>query len=802
MLPNSPKSPVRYTAAQIAGALSRTKRSILAALKDVPPSTVLANGAGAWALSDLPGRIRERLQEEAERSHCRDIDTLLTKPAREPRVVLADAPQQYIDKAVKLQRALRPMLERINDFTLDEAAFSEMGIRYYAAEFGHAISTRHWRELWARTLADDDGREEWGRIEIYLDDKARRKNPAPVPIDWHKDLSALHEAFEPIRDPGKPTAAERVYVWDRVFEFYTAHVEQGRPAKKCKRAIFDFLLRHAPWIAETPGALRVNFARKLEKWSEQRSSSALLDGRIERRGVKVAEPFAREDTDRIIWHASRNCGGRVSQGVRELAELGDESGLSPEMCRFLLDHSRGKSYVPDRLRQAITPDVHSLKAYQIGPRAVKQETASLTRLYDRIASNFCDQADDFTFPVYCYLPESPTEPLRPQTLINICFRSTMVKECIVKPSRNYDAATIFTLFTRSFFNHGVPQCLYLENGPWKNLMIKGDDKAEDPRVKLRNGFARFGVKFIHARHPRSKLVEGVGRILQTKMERLRGYCGRDERKDCPETLKRQLYEIRTGQVHPGKYLMSFEELLAKLGEIIDWYNGEKQEGRVIGGLSPNEAFDLFKDRKNPPIQFGPELRHLLCHHRIERPVTYDGIRFTKLRTEFHYAGDEIKHLRGQKVLLWWNPEEPDVAIVTSLDEKNPIAVPRVNGVDALFPDREAYAAEKRKVDGFASYARARFVELKNRFEKPDRRVIPDRNYRNAVALNTAIEGERSRVTIEQKSDSSRRSSIRRKAALVGMPAEIIAEGPDTEQYLEMGLKAKQARQRELEKGEQ
>src|SRR5690349_9596569 len=134
-----------YSAAQIANALGKTKRAVLAALRDVPASSqVMASGnpASAWLLATLPETMRAELSIIATKRGFRDAAHLLSAPSQtwQPPIPLAQVAPHCLDKAAKTQRALARVLALQNDFTRSSAELEQLGLADYQAAFGYTIT--------------------------------------------------------------------------------------------------------------------------------------------------------------------------------------------------------------------------------------------------------------------------------------------------------------------------------------------------------------------------------------------------------------------------------------------------------------------------------------------------------------------------------------------------------------------------------------------------------------------------------------------------------------------------------------
>src|SRR5947209_2433744 len=168
-----------FTAAEIAAALHRPRRSVLELLRQIPSGgtkIVHGNEARAWPKDALPQNIQAALGNAAARQST-TINALLTSPPPfwRPRYPLSQLCEEAIERASMLKRALGPPRARQNDAHVTAAEFEQLGVEDYRRAFGHRISTRHWRRLLKRTLDRDGGAKNWGRLEIYLDESPARK---------------------------------------------------------------------------------------------------------------------------------------------------------------------------------------------------------------------------------------------------------------------------------------------------------------------------------------------------------------------------------------------------------------------------------------------------------------------------------------------------------------------------------------------------------------------------------------------------------------------------------------------------
>ena len=463
----------------------------------------------------------------------------------QPAVPLAELSAAAVEKAGRLQRALRPVLERLNDLTGTEAEFEQAGVEHYRREVGHVISTRHWRRLLHRTCARDNGAEDWSRLEIYLDERPARRPAASAKVALvHHELTQVIAAF---KNPAQPTPQESEYLWLRALESFEQRANEGRAEKRARRELLSFLHDRAPFLAGTREGLRKQFERKLHRWLETNGDSkAVADGRRERSGNFRAPELSQADRDKLVGHAVLNTGGRVAQAYRELKREGE---LSEELTSHYLDNPSSKSYVPRHIRDGVKWDVAMLEDIHHGPRQAKLNGPHLERDWSNVFAGDWSQADDVTLPVYYYEPDGKGwfTLWRGQCLLMIDLRTTRILGYALLSSRNYNSLAIRTLITRTCDDHGLPRCgFYFERGVWQSSKILAGDKSAPLLLpETEKGLRDLGLKFVHSNLPRSKPVERTIGALQNLMERIPGYAGRDERHDRFERVQK----LKIGRAH-------------------------------------------------------------------------------------------------------------------------------------------------------------------------------------------------------------------------------------------------------------
>jgi hypothetical protein len=489
----------------------------------------------------------------------------------------------------------------------------------------------------------------------------------------------------------------------------------------------EFLFARAAFLAPSRDALLKSFCRKLADFETSAGDpKALRDGRQDN-GERFELP--EEDRDLLIHRAVFNYRGDLAPAWRDCVA----KGFSEPVRQRYAGNAARKSHVPSSIAASVAPEIEILTVMHQGPRAFDQIKGHVERSYDGIASRKCMVWDDFTMPVYFFVPDGKGWFLltRGQILLSIDFRTLRVLGWSMQPDRNYSSLTIRSLCTHVFAEHGVPDVMQFERGIWLiSKLLKGRDPAPFEFTEVVQGLREFGIRFIHSIRARSKTVERVGGLLQDRMEGEPGYCGRDERKDAPERLRKQMAEVNARKIDPSKCFYSYAQWNDRFGEIVEQYNATVQQGRILDSMSPDEAFAKLADPDDPPKEFGAELRYLLAHHKEVKLVTLNGITFQIGKQRFTYRGDEISHLVGYEVLAWFDPENPETLVVTDMKRRNPICVGRAPAVNALEvvsePEAGALAAELSRIEGQAAHMKARFNVLKSKFPLPERKALADR----------------------------------------------------------------------------
>ncbi len=771
---STPQTTPAFTAAQIAQALQLNVRVVRRRLESISATVVVVKGqpTKAWALSALPPEWQAKLTQTAHQLGCRSTSHLLSLSLEpwQPPVPLAKIAPESVERAAKLQRALATPLAMRNDTRMSSAEFEALGLRDYRAAFGYEVTARHWRELVDRTLARDGGRNDFGRLEIYLDEKPALAPELPR-AGANEITQHLQRVVLAFGDTAKPSDDEIRLLWHEAFSIYQSAIAHGEAEKPARRTVLRFLLSRPYGLAKNMASLRKTFASKFELWQlNEGNPDALKD----RRKVQVEFQISQSDFD-VITERALMCGGRLSQAWRELRQ---SKALSSDLLA-LQPPNASKSFVPHAVRAKLAPEIKRLMPYHRSPREHILSGPSHTRDYTEMYFGDQYQADDTTLPVRIIDPLNPNETkvIRGQLLVINDVATLKILGFVFTPNPQYTANHIVNLSKKAGNLHGLPKEFYYERGMWaKAKKVKGSTTALS-EGEIRLGLeAEFGIKFVHARLPRGKVVEGIIRLIQTRMERLTGYVGRDERYDRFERVQKHKLLAERGKTYlPDDYFMSAGEWDAELKEIVRLYNNEPQEGHILRGLSPNQAAIERENKADPQIRPDARWAYLWSHYKEVRKVQPYGIRVKDGQyDEYTYCNAATGRLVGEHVILWQDLEDPTRVIITDLNRKNPIVVPRVEHLKSRGEAPEKIASEQAKITDHLSYARDRYHIVKPTHMRRFRE-----NVISADVIQTGEEIERQTVELQerQQTEAKHAAKARKYARQAGVEVVLSTTNP-------------------------
>jgi hypothetical protein len=282
------------------------------------------------------------------------------------------------------------------------------------------------------------------------------------------------------------------------------------------------------------------------------------------------------------------------------------------------------------------------------------------------------------------------------------------------------------------------------------------------------GLRDLGIRLSHALDPAAKVVERVLGALQNRMERERGYCGREERRDCPEAVAKAKRAVEADRCHPGEGFYSCAEWVARLNGLCDAYNDEAQGGKMLAGLSPRQAF--VKLQAEPPIRLDETTRYLLASHRRVEKVTARGLTIKIGKAVYTYKSEAAGRLIGQRVLAWFDVEDPSLITLTTLDKKEPVTVARETALPAWRASAETIAQAKRENAAHLAPLRRLYSTLRK--ECPEeldrhaaRRVLTDEHTRQ---LGAEIDRQKTTMKTEAARTQRIRAAVHEEARRAGL----------------------------------
>lgn len=777
-----------YTALQFALALGKSKRAVQLALSGIPADSVaLVRGqqADGWFLTSLPHRFLQQLDTRAVTAGYRNAEHLLSDPParfapvdrRGTKVPIADIAAQYVERAHRLRQALALSLEKRDSLTTAEtkqAAFTS-----FRAAWG-SCDRKTWNRMLERTIRRDAGEERFEDLALYFDKIVTRRAAAREKIaspDTAAEWTVLAQLAE-TKDLAKPTLAERGRIWEAILRFIDDAIQSGEKQKRAMRRAFKLLGSSGITLSKTDSSLKWLIKHRFQKWvSKGRTFAAIEDQRPHKSGRK-ARPIPAEDRKKLIGHIVKGCGGRVSQGYRELRNAG---ALSFELTTRAIANSMSKSYVPPSVRRAITGDVRRLKNIHRGEREHKLLGAYHSRDWSGMAAGDFFQSDDLTAPVYFYKEDG--ELTRGQFLPMIDERTSMILGFVLIQEKTYNSLSIRSLITNVCSVHGLPRRGFaFERGIWKSSKILTGSREAQHNEIADMGLRRLGMEIRHALLPKAKVIERLLGQLQNMMEGLPGYCGRNEQLEKLERFNRARLDVSAGRADPHEHFLSAAEMKAAFAEIVGRYNREPQQGKRLDGLSPDEAWASLQGDE-PRTRFDDKLLYFLASDVRRLKVGRNGLTITIGKQRFNYKGTATGARQGETVLAWWNPERPELLTCTEdFAGKGVFTVERSYDVPAFDAPRDLLAEENRKVKDHNRYARNLYHIVPNPL--PASAFRGQLAGRDAVQLGETIKRQQGEATARQKKSNQLDASLLRQARKAHLPAALVHRDEESLGYLD------------------
>jgi hypothetical protein len=632
--------------------------------------------------------------------------------------------------AHKLREALASAIELHRSGRWGRGEIEAAGRRDYERVTGHSISARHFWRLFDRTIAHHGDKGDFNDLALYLPERPPRK-ARPEEFDrLAKDLPSLASTIRSVTDLNAPSADETLLVWTHAMEEYERLLDGGLSTHKATRRVVEMLHASGLPLALSRSVLRRTFARRLDRWIDGgRVPSAIEDLRSKNSGRPRPLPLSGDD---IKLLTARALTGSLSKAWRDASNHGD---LSPAVVQSYVSNPASKSYVPQRVRELVGPDVEMLQDIHHGPRQARLKGAYITRDWSDVSPGDWYQADDTTLPVYYWEEDEQGRPhvMRGQFLPMIDCRTNRVLAFALHSERNYTAKIIRGLIVNTHDTYGLPRIgFHFENGIWRSSkLVKGQGNADNvPTAETELGLREW-VRFMHSKpgNARAKVVERIIGLLQDRMEDQPGYCGRNEQTEKFERVQSQLRQAQAGKVHPSKFFLDRDEWVERLAQICDAYDSERQDGR-LKGQSPREAWDSLFDTSRPLVRLTAETRYLLANHRRPLKVTKNGVGIPISGVTHWFRNEITGRLIHRVVQAYFDPEDlSSIFIKLAPEDKTAAVIPAAPRPPAYTPSPEQLAAAQASVEAQNRPARTLYRTIEPYFPdngpSPFRRVVAD-----------------------------------------------------------------------------
>jgi len=471
-------------------------------------------------------------------------------------------------------------------------------------------------------------------------------------------------------------------------------------------------------------------ARALREWLKRYQAHG-LDGLVDQKRGRVGrKPFAADldQTDilraraaAIEFGAARKGDGKPALNIAR--SYRDTLVANPTITgparRWLHGANASKSYVPPSVRQALASAPLTATLIQRGPKAAKLDGAWTECDYSEVPAGRAFTADDMTANVYVWT-EWPNEQgfilIRPQILaaMDIGSMSWLCLRAVIRPKGQYNHDDVWGLIGDVFDDFGLYPIAVLEGGTWQSKEITG--QLCDDEVRF-GGLRALGCKVIHTRTPRGKIIETAFNTLQHAADNCVGFCGRNERVDCPETVKQQLAAVRSGKAHPREFFQHISAYKTHLSHVMNSLNHERSDGKILRGLAPADKW-AQDNPQNPRFPDSSKWMYRASYRVNE--VTRNGVRIStgsgKYQLHYTYSAPELVAHRGRRVAIFWNDYDPDTdAVIYTIRAGKPdqliCVAPRVQSLPRFGATGDQVHAESTRKAALANVARVERASL-------------------------------------------------------------------------------------------
>lgn len=707
-----PGATTHHTAATLAAVLGLNKRSVLMRLKAVTPAAVKrtrGGNAAAWSIEQLPEEWRAEIARRIRAGELRGHVVQILQPdgSEQTRITFDEIAERILEDATA---AARP-----------------------------------------------------------------ESRPASKPTAGAlNELAGIKQVIESLRDSRNPSPEGLACLWMECGKFWEAAEQAGRQMKRVRRKLVEFLFAAMPTLAKNPESMRKLVGRKIKQWKVgDRRPDSVMDQRARNSGRAPAVTWTEEEEKHLIAQ-SVLAGGDVAKGIRRAIKMG-------VISRCLADAlSQGrKGYVLPRLRGKILPIVRELHKEHSGSRKDRLDGPYVhgdwwSKEHPYHAG---DQYvfDDLTGNVYFWV-EDDGRPrlLLGQFLAGCDGRSLRLFPGAVVPSNVYNQLACRTAMNGMVQQFGIPRVGFiLENGLWKTgQLIKGQSVNSLKHLardlpEFTSALGNLGIRIRHTEpgNPRGKIIERVFGLIQPRLESLKGYAGRLQLLDIPETTRKAVAEVNSGRAHPSKYFLSFEQMIGEYRAICEEYNAERQEGEILRGMSPDQGWVNLQNPDEPLGRLDPKLSHCFAHEKFVVRVRKYQLRIP-ISGHYYYRAEEIWKLNDTEVCAWFDPLRPESVIITDLNGENPVVADRISKVPKYVPgENHLLAKERAKCRSITKHRKATLVSLNNELSIPYRGHLVDEQ-----TVAKVRQGEEfSRIQKESAAAKQQSKKVNAGRARIGLP---------------------------------
>jgi len=796
-----------FSASQIARASGLSKRKVLTLLASVKPSRrviVSGNETDGWDVSVIPEALLTRIHDLARQCGFRSLIDALSRPVEPwtPGLAINMIHERDVQFAQGLRSVLRPYLESWGNLDANRADLRNKTASEFCKVMGRpTISNRQIENLASMVAERDRGLEQFDRLEIYLP-KVFRKKIDLQPCTKARggaSLDTLSDAINSVADAAHPTPSDRSMVWRAAVENYFELIDDGSKEKAAKRTLREHCSKFAPWMASSEESFTKGFNKKIGI-AEKEGLLAIQDSRKLRSGRRQKPDFT-ADVE-LLTKIARRHDGNIALAHRFLY-MGSKAiwdgvfyQFSEEYRSYFHYNPRTrKSYVPESIRLQVAPLIKATNALARGPKAARLGRASFSLDWSGVMAGDEFGSDDETANHYVW-DEAPDgryiyegmrfNIYRPQILPLIDSRTDYPLSLLVLSTPTYNSRHIRELIVQTCLDPriGLPfHSLLFENGIWKAKTIE----QLVAWSSIMDGFASNGITIRRSNTPKSKPIERAFGAEQEIASSLPGYCGRDEKSDAFEGVRRSLAQMRgfdqprKAEVDPRRHFLSKDQYSESIAEVWLRFANEPQNGRKLQGLSPAEGWrQLHRPQAHQVLP--PSLEYLLATEESLQKVTHDGLKI-RINGEhrFYFDSSELGRLIGRKVKVRFNPKFPDHVVVSdpASDPQGmrPFCVGVAHSIPARNAEHEDFAIAKAQRSRFAEAGRDIFriidPKITNRTLSNTRLGTPEQRA-TGEAMNKVV-SEQIEIQTKRKKlkPKARELSNRIGADTRGVPEEIV-----------------------------